>query len=136
MLDFSLLHSTISWWKVANMIYVISSWFYLTSTLSQFTSFMLALMLNISIFIHYIMKKLSSIWDHLMRGCMGQFPYIQTWKRFHILWSFLGYICQLLDLTNQKSCVGNMRLFYSNDEQKEDIFVIIWQIQNINQYKI
>ena len=45
-------------------------------------------------------------------------------------------ICQKLESMNQKICVGNTRYFYFKNEGKEDTFIVLCQLHNINQEKI
>ena len=41
----------------------------------------------------------------------------------------------MLELMYQKSCVGNTGYFHFNNESKEDKFVVICHLHNINQDK-
>ena len=109
--------------------YVSLSWLYLTTTLSSLPTLILELMLHLSIRDFYIIK-IDQVYDITWwGGFIGQLLFIFTWKCFCLLWSFLGYNYQWLELMNQKSCVRNIY------ERREEIFVFLCQLQNINDEK-
>ena len=111
--------------------YVSLSWLYSTTTLSSLPTFILEFMFRLSIRDIIFIIKIDQLYEiTLWGGSIRQLLYFCTWKCFCLLWSFLGYNYQWLELMNHKSCVRK------NYKIREDIFVFLCQLQNIHDEKI
>ena len=83
-----------------------------------------------------VINNLYNMWYHLMSRLYLTILVCPDLKDISFIKFFLRYICQKLELMNQKSYVGNTRYLHFNNERKEDLFVVMCQLQNINQDKI
>ena len=80
-------------------------------------------------------KNWSCIWDHFDGRLYEQIAVFPDLKEISCIKILFRVYFQLLNLMRQTSCVGNVIWFVFNNEFKEDVFVNICHINNINHEK-